>query len=366
MKNILFIYPSFGSGGIQSWTKKFLSGFFTKDYHVIAVSSSKRRSNRRHEKGFLRAWDGVLDTLSVYIDTRNALKNNSIGLMHITSSGNVGTLRDYILVNLCHRHNVQCILHCHYGCIPKDFAARNCLGCLLRKTLQKYDAIWVLDKKSEHALKEDPKLTGKVFVTPNSISVSETCDLSPKDYKNIAFVGILNPVKGLLELVHAVADYNLDVNLTIAGQGSEYVINEIKRISGEKFGNRIKYVGILPNEKAIDLIKSVDMIALPSYYPFEAFPISIIEAMSHGKLVISTRRAAIPDMLTDIDGNECGYFVREKSVEDIVDAIQWCQNNPQEADMRCAKAYEKVKACYSTEVVYGLYRNLYNKLLNID
>jgi len=365
MKNILFIYPSSGNGGIRSWAKEFLSGFFTQDYHAIGVSASKRRSTLGHGKGFLRAWDGMLDTLSVYKDTRNALRNNSIDLMHITSSGNVGTLRDYLLVNICHRYNVPCILHCHYGCIPSDFAENNFWGRLLRNTLRKYDEIWVLDRNSERALKEDSKLKNKVYVTPNSISVPDTCDLSPKEYKNIAFVGNLIPAKGLFELVHAVADYDLNVDLTIAGPGTDNVINEIKRISGEKFGNSIKYVGQLPNEKAIALIKSMDMIALPSYYPSEAFPISIIEAMSYGKLVVSTKRAAIPDMLTDIDGNECGYFVREQSVEDIVGAIKWCQDNPQKADMRCAKAYEKVKACYSTEVVYKMYRDLYDKIYDL-
>ena len=34
------------------------------------------------------------------------------------------------------------------------------------------------------------------------------------------------------------------------------------------------------------MIKSMDIIALPTYYPSEAFPISILEAMSYGKMVM--------------------------------------------------------------------------------
>jgi len=104
------------------------------------------------------------------------------------------------------------------------------------------------------------------------------------------------------------------------------------------------------------------MIALPTYFPSEAFPISIIEAMSRGKMVISCPRAAIKDMLTAVDGTPCGILVREKSVDDIVDAIKWCQENTEEADKMCKKAYEKVYTCYRTEVIYKLYKSLYNKL----
>ena len=107
----------------------------------------------------------------------------------------------------------------------------------------------------------------------------------------------------------------------------------------------------------------VDIVALPTYYPWEAFPISIIEAMSLTKMVISCPRAAIPDMLTDLDGNPCGILVPEKSVDGIVDAIMWCQTHKKEADKMCQKAYEKVYNCYRKEVVYKLYRENYRRLL---
>lgn len=76
----------------------------------------------------------------------------------------------------------------------------------------------------------------------------------------------------------------------------------------------------------------MDIIALPTYYSSEAFPISILEAMSNGCLVLSCPRAAIPDMLTSVGGGKCGLLVEEKSADSIVDAILWAQNNTVEAD----------------------------------
>ena len=107
----------------------------------------------------------------------------------------------------------------------------------------------------------------------------------------------------------------------------------------------------------------VDIVALPTYYPWEAFPISIIEAMSLTKMVISCPRAAIKDMLTDLEGNPCGMLVEPKSADAIAEAIEWCQSHKDKADVMCRKAYEKVRNCYSKEVVYDLYRSLYKKLI---
>lgn len=61
--------------------------------------------------------------------------------------------------------------------------------------------------------------------------------------------------------------------------------------------------------------------ALPTYYPWEAFPISIIEAMSLTRMVISCPRAAVKDMLTDLEGKPCGMLVEPKSTAAIVEAI---------------------------------------------
>lgn len=364
MNKILFVSPISGNGGIQSWTKKMIASFSDEEFELYHINVAYRRSVLKHETGIRRKIDGIIDLYNVYSDVKKALNTHSFSLMHTTTSGNIGTLRDYILVKLCHKHNIPCILHCRYGCIAEDFVKNDFWGKLLRKTLHLYDNVWVLDRCSEQALKRDPKMQNKVFLTPNSIEVPLECDLSPKKYKNIAFVGNLIAKKGLFELVHAVLDYGIDVKLTLAGPDSHNYIPQIKDIAGDRWGNKIDYVGKLTNPEAVKLIQSMDMICLASYYPSEAFPISIIEAMSYGKLVIGTKRAAIGDMLTDVDGNDCGCFVREQSSEDIANAIRWCQNNFDEADNRCAKAYEKVKKCYSTEVVYKLYRSLYRKLIS--
>ena len=57
------------------------------------------------------------------------------------------------------------------------------------------------------------------------------------------------------------------------------------------------------------------------------------------------------------------YLPYIKSDKSIKEGIEWCLSHKDEADEMCRKAYEKVKKCYDTSVIYELYRQLYRKLL---
>ena len=359
---ILFVAPVDGNGGIQSWTRNFIATFPDEGHQIVHVRMQSRRATAKKSDTFHRAWDGILDLLEARTNVLKALKQNpEISIAHITTSGSFGTLRDYLLGRVCQKHNAKIILHCHYGCIPENYAAKGFWGWLLRVTMRRYDNIWVLNSKSEEALKEDRKLRGKVFLTPNSISVEEDVDLRPKNYTRIAFVGNLVPEKGLSELIEATKKLD-NVRLDIVGPGTPGLIGRVEESAGDLLDKRIFFQGFLPYDEAVKFMRTVDFVALPTYYPLEAFPISILEAMSLTKMVISSNRAAIPVMLTAVDGSKCGMLVRERSVEDIIDAVKWCQEHKTEADVMCRKAYEKVKTCYDTSVIYDLYRSLYDSL----
>lgn len=361
-KTVLLLAPIEGNGGIVSWAKNYLANFEKKEFKLYNVGVSKRRSKVKQATFFRRTIDGLLDMYYAYKDVKKAIKKEKIEILHTTTSGSLGTLRDYFIGRLCKKKGIKTIMHCHYGCISNDYIKKNPLGWLLRRTVKLYNQVWVLDSKSEKFLKKKIGNNVQVHIAPNFIDSPKECLITPKEYKKVAFVGNLIPSKGLFETVEAVASMDNDTTLFIAGPGADDVINKIKDIAGEKLGKTIHLLGCLPNDKAVELINSVDIISLPSYYIWEAFPISILEAMSRGKIVISTNRAAIPDMLTAIDGRKCGILVEEQSTEDVKKAIQWCQTNTNEADKLCRKAYEKVSKCYSTSIVFERYTELYEQL----
>ncbi|MBQ4520983.1 MAG: glycosyltransferase family 4 protein [Bacteroidaceae bacterium] len=362
MKKVILLTPLTGNGGIASWSRKFIQTFKDENYTLIPIDRTAKGRTFQETTFFKRMKAGLVEMKRNIEQIKKEIAKQQIDILHTTTSGSLGTYRDYQVAKICRKHGIKTIMHCHYGCIPEDIK-KPLYGKFLQKTMSLYDQIWVLDTRTEKVLKEYPALKDKVFVTPNSIHVDEGIKIQPSNYKHIAFVGNLIPNKGLYELVEAVVkNSSQEVRLSIVGKGDENVITKIKAIAGNKLNKRVHLLGLLSNEEAVAFMKMVDIVALPTYYPWEAFPISILEAMSLGKLVISTPRAAIKDMLTALDGTDCGILVREKSVEDIVQAIEWCNIHKDEADELCRKAYEKVYTAYRMEVVYSLYRQLYRKL----
>lgn len=360
---IIGLFPLTGNGGIASWTKKFTKTFPNDDYQFtfVNVSPPVPRAGGLSESFLFRAFSGITAMYRILRELKGILKKNRYDVLHTTTSGNIGSLRDYRVARLCKKYGVRTIMHCRYGCITEDIQSNGLVGKLLRQSMNAFDQIWVLDSRSYCTLKDIDSLKDKVFLTPNSIDVTEEMDLTPKNYNRVAFIGNLYPTKGLFELVEACSQTN--VRLDIIGPGADEVISHVKKMAGEKLDKSIFIHGRLPNSEAVRFMHDVDIVALPTYYPWEAFPISIIEAMSLTKMVISCPRAAVKDMLTDLNGKSCGILVEPKSAKAIAEAIDWCQSHKEEADTMCRNAYEKVKACYSKEVVYNLYRLLYTKLI---
>lgn len=357
---IIGLFPLSGNGGIASWTKKYLATFPDEEYRIYPVSNSPQKKvgkvsvlDRAHS-GFIALW-------RILKDVKTTVKEHKIDILHTTTSGNLGSFRDICVARLCKKYGIKSIMHCRYGCITEDIQSKGLVGMLLRKSMSLFDQIWVLDSRSYGTLKGIPSLAHKVYLIPNSIEVNEPLNSDPKEYKRVAFIGNLHPTKGLYELVEACT--RTDVQLDIIGPGSDEVIARVKELAGDKLSKSIFVHGRLPNPEAVKFMHDVDIVALPTYYPSEAFPISIIEAMSLSKMVISCPRAAIKDMLTDLEGKPCGILVAPKSVEAIVEAIEWLQTHKIEADKMCKMAYEKVYTCYRKEVVYDLYRTHYKELI---
>ena len=232
-KNILLLAPIDGNGGIQSWTKNYIKGYKSDLFTIEHIGVSKRRSKIKEATFFRRTVDGLLDMYHAYKDVKKTIKKENIEILHTTTSGSLGTLRDYFIGRLCKRKGVKTIMHCHYGCISDDYVKKNPLGWLLRRTVKLYNQVWVLDSKSEKFLKDNIGNNVQVHIAPNFIDLPKECLITPKEYKKVAFVGNLIPSKGLFETVEAIASMDNDTTLFIAGPGADDVINKIKDIAGE-------------------------------------------------------------------------------------------------------------------------------------
>jgi glycosyltransferase involved in cell wall biosynthesis len=94
------------------------------------------------------------------------------------------------------------------------------------------------------------------------------------------------------------------------------------------------------------LLEKTDIFVLPTYYPFEGQPNSIIESMAAGCAVISTNHAAIPE--TVING-ENGVIVPKHDPQKLAGSITYLIENRDVLKSMASKSFERYQNFYTTE-----------------
>jgi glycosyltransferase involved in cell wall biosynthesis len=143
----------------------------------------------------------------------------------------------------------------------------------------------------------------------------------------LLYLSNMNPTKGYMDLGNALRilkEENVQFNFKADFIGEW--LSEDQRKSFEHFvkeHNLIDHVTIHgkvnDREKLKEFLRESSIFILPTYFPKEAQPVSIIEALNAGTPIISTYHASIPEYVED-DYN--GYLVEKKSPESIVVAIK--------------------------------------------
>lgn len=136
--------------------------------------------------------------------------------------------------------------------------------------------------------------------------------------KKILFVSTIEPRKNLERLIEAFLKVQKKIpeaELIIVGKIGWKVKKLMRKINKlVKENKQIKYLGYLPDEKLIELYKSVDLFVYPSLY--EGFGLPPLEAMACGCPVIVSRTSSLPEVVED-----AGVFINPYETEDIVNKI---------------------------------------------
>ena len=121
--------------------------------------------------------------------------------------------------------------------------------------------------------------------------------------RTVVFTGRLNPEKGIKELMLAFNEANID-NCKLVIVGSYYFQNglkseyeeELEKIS-ESAKDRIIFTGFVDYKEMPALYKMADVVVLPSIWNDPA-PLTVIEAITVGKPLITTCSGGIPEYAT--------------------------------------------------------------------
>jgi glycosyltransferase involved in cell wall biosynthesis len=217
----------------------------------------------------------------------------------------------------------------------------------------------------------------KVIQIPYSVDINRFKPLNETDKKNlrikmglwedgviITFVGGINIRKGvhlLLEAYLKAEKVFPEMRLLIVGPTYKYdqkYINEIK----EKIKSSGKENKILLTEKNVtnveDYMQCSDIFVLPSRQ--EGFPISIIEAMSCGLVVVGSD---IPEISkAQIKNGIDGYVFTSGDSSVLAQTLEKIMHDKKSIALTGEEARKKVINNWSTEIVDRAYRKLYDSL----
>lgn len=161
----------------------------------------------------------------------------------------------------------------------------------------------------------------------NNFPVAELLETKNKnEYIEIVYLSNLLFTKGVIHLIDAFVALDTNptsrIKLTLAGKiMGDSLVNEqeLSQLLTEKIKNQpnITYVGIVSGKAKADLLAKTNIFILPTFYPTEAQPLSIIEALKMGCYVISTNHNYVPEFVNSTHGE----LIPSQSVHAIKTAI---------------------------------------------
>lgn len=213
------------------------------------------------------------------------------------------------------------------------------------------DAITVVSKD---AFAHYSKLGFKVIHVPNAIDISSLPHETERLYgKQIIFAGRISKEKGILDLIETAAKLPKEIHLLVLGAGPE----EEKVKEAAKSHPNVHYMGYVPKERTISLIRGSDILVQPSLV--EGISSTILEAMACKTPVITTN---VGDNKEILNSGESGIMLEPHNPQKLLVEIISLLEDKQKADLFRAEGFKQVQK-YDWAEVGKLYLNIYESLL---
>ena len=246
-----------------------------------------------------------------------------ISMCHLHGSMKGSIYRKAMFVFVCRLFGCKVIFHLHGSEFAKTYdGAGPFYRRLVRYVLNRSDSVFVLSsywKDYVESISSNPDIQViNNFPSPVFENLYEKRDFSRSETTELLFLGYIGHRKGIYDLVEAVALLKAQgvkgFRITVGGNGE--VDNLRVLINDKGLADYFKVIGWVSGEQKYQLLKQSQLLLLPSHN--EGLPIAILEALSSGLAVLSTRVGGIPDAIRD---ERYGLLVEPGQPEDLANAI---------------------------------------------
>ncbi|KAB1066523.1 glycosyltransferase family 4 protein [Tamlana haliotis] len=145
------------------------------------------------------------------------------------------------------------------------------------------------------------------------------------NYPKVIFLSNLMEEKGILDLLESfkiLEDQGVKFEAKIAGHIDANNRNKIDEYF--KTLKNVTFCGVVSGEAKKELLIWGNVFVLPTYYEMEGQPISILEAMATGNLILTTNHSGIPDIFKD---SVNGFYVEKKNPNSIASIVGMISQN---------------------------------------
>ena len=241
-------------------------------------------------------------------------RNKSIEIVHIHTASRRSYHRSVFFARVAKLFNRKVVMHIHGGGFLDYYHSDKSFVDNSRKYCDAFVAL----SENWKAVFEQQLSFNPVFVVNNVVPRPNINSCAKDNAIHLLFLGLITQTKGIYDLVNVVIEHHQawSGKLVIHVGGNGEVEKFCELIKANHLDDIIVYEGWVSGNKRDDLFNKCDVFLLPSYV--EGLPISILEAMSYGMFVISTRVGAIPSIVKE---KENSVLIDAGNGEDLFCAI---------------------------------------------
>ena len=329
------------------------------------IISGKRNVNIWNKISKIFNYFGVLVQLTFKLFV------NTYVVYHTISQSREGFVRDFLIVIISKILGSKVVVHIHGGNYDGFYDAQKpFIQKQIRRMLIQTDSIIVLSENMKKMFDFEPQLSLKINVIKNGLPWhidSNELKIKKLPLNNdspikIIFLSNLIESKGYLAVLEAtsilVNEYGYNLKTDFCGEFIQYddaqrfaTASEAKHyfhefITKNNLENHVNYHGIVKVEKK-ELLKEAHFFVLPTNYINEGQPISIIEAIAYGCIVLTTDYRGISDMITIY---ESGIYVKYNNPKEIAFEIHNLVQYPTEYQRISKNAHQNYLKNYTKEI----------------
>lgn len=300
----------------------------------------------------------ALHFAATYPKLSRMFKKHEVDLVHLHVAERGSFFRKALIAKTAKRHGIPVIFHHHAAEFMQFYDGLDNRGKdYVRESFELVDLNIVLSNAIKKQLSSlFPK--ARFEVIENAVSTFSENPYSDSS-RNIVFMGRVGDRKGAFDLIkafdNALPSIAKEWHLLLCGDGEiERAEDEISR---HGLNGRAECLGWISGEAKDDILRKAGVNVLPSYN--EGLPMSILEAMSFGVPTISTRIAAIPEVINS--GNN-GILIDPGDISSLTSAIVYLCNFDEARLCMSDRAFSTVSDKYSFDQNISRLKELYRAL----